>query len=121
MQWAPTSRNGMADHSIERTSSGLWLRRPRLMSNVSYPECSDLYRLHQLTMALIHTRQPDGEANVDLMLGEYRKLDPGPVEEFIFFDHASGRTRIAAATRWKAEHPESASPQELAKPLSNSS
>ena len=22
-------------------------------------------------------RQPDGEANVDLMLGEYRKLDPG--------------------------------------------
>ena len=26
-------------------------------------------------------RQPDGEANVDLMLGEYRKLDPGPVEE----------------------------------------
>ena len=66
-------------------------------------------------------RQPDGEANVDLMLGEYRKLDPGPVEEFIFFDRASGRTRIAAATRWKAEHPESASPQELAKPLSNSS
>jgi hypothetical protein len=28
-------------------------------------------------------RQPDGEANVDLMLGEYRKLDPGQVEEFI--------------------------------------
>jgi peptidase M48-like protein len=34
------------------------------------------------------------EANVDLMLGEYRKLDPGPVEEFVFFDHPSGRTRI---------------------------
>jgi len=62
-------------------------------------------------------RQPDGEANVDLMLGEYRKLDPGPVEEFIFFDHPSGRTRITAAMRWKAEHPESASPEELAKPI----
>src|SRR6266481_4439681 len=49
--------------------------------------------------------QPDGEANVDLMLGEYRKLDPGPVEEFIFFDHPSGRSRITAAMRWKAEHP----------------
>jgi STE24 endopeptidase len=50
------------------------------------------------------SQQPDGEAEVDLMLGEYRKLDPGPVEEFIFFDHPSGRTRITAAMRWKAEH-----------------
>lgn len=48
--------------------------------------------------------QPDGEAEVDLKLGDYRKLDPGPVEEFIFFDHPSGRTRIYAAMRWKAEH-----------------
>jgi STE24 endopeptidase len=62
-------------------------------------------------------RQPDGEANVDLMLGEYRKLDPGPVEEFVFFDHPSGRTRITAAMRWKAEHPETASAEELARPL----
>ena len=60
-------------------------------------------------------QQPDGEANVDLMLGEYRKLDPGPVEEFIFFDHPSGRTRITAAMRWKAEHPESASAEEVAR------
>ncbi len=62
-------------------------------------------------------RQPDGEANVDLMLGEYRKLDPRPVEEFVFFDHPSGRTRITAAMRWEAEHPETASPEELARPL----
>ena len=48
--------------------------------------------------------QPDGEALVDLKLGDYRKLDPGPIEEFIFFDHPSGRTRIYAAMRWKAEH-----------------
>ena len=50
------------------------------------------------------SQQPDGEAEVDLLLGEYRKLDPGPIEEFIFFDHPSGRTRITAAMRWKAEH-----------------
>jgi STE24 endopeptidase len=60
-------------------------------------------------------RQPDGEANVDLMLGEYRKLDPGAVEEIVFFDHPSGRTRITAAMRWKAEHPEAASAEELAR------
>jgi STE24 endopeptidase len=50
------------------------------------------------------SQQPDGEAEVDLMLGEYRKLDPSPLEEMIFFDHPSGRTRITAAMRWKAEH-----------------
>jgi STE24 endopeptidase len=65
-------------------------------------------------------RQPDGEANVDLLLGEYRKLDPTPVEEFIFFDHPSGRTRITAAMRWKAENLETASPEEMARPLFNS-
>jgi STE24 endopeptidase len=50
-------------------------------------------------------RQPDGEAAVDLKLGDYRKLDPSPIEEFIFFDHPSGRTRIRAAMRWKKENP----------------
>jgi STE24 endopeptidase len=60
-------------------------------------------------------QQPDGEANVDMMLGEYRKLDPGPIEEFVFYDHPSGRTRITAAMRWKAEHPESASSEEMSR------
>jgi len=49
-------------------------------------------------------RQPDGEAAVDLKLGDYRKLDPSPIEEFIFFDHPSGRTRITAAMCWKKEN-----------------
>ncbi len=49
-------------------------------------------------------RQPDGEAAVDLKLGEYRKLDPGAIEEFLFYDHPSGRTRITAAMRWKMEN-----------------
>jgi STE24 endopeptidase len=62
-------------------------------------------------------RQPDAEANVDLLLGEYRKMDPGPIEEFVFFDHPSGRTRITAAMSWKAEHPEAASAEELARPM----
>jgi len=49
-------------------------------------------------------REPDGEAQVDLKLSEYRKLDPSPLEEFIFYDHPSGRTRIYMAMRWKAEN-----------------
>jgi STE24 endopeptidase len=49
-------------------------------------------------------REPEAEAKVDLMLGEYRKLDPTPLEEFLFFDHPSGRSRIAMAMQWKAGH-----------------
>jgi STE24 endopeptidase len=45
--------------------------------------------------------QPDGFANAALKLGEYRKLAPGRIEESIFFDHPSGRTRILSAMRWK--------------------
>lgn len=48
-------------------------------------------------------RQPDGFAEVALMLSDYRKISPGPLEEWLFFDHPSGRTRILMAMRWKAE------------------
>ncbi|MEO5754271.1 MAG: M48 family metallopeptidase [Chthoniobacterales bacterium] len=48
------------------------------------------------------SREADGFAKVALKLGVYRKLDPGPVEEFIFFDHPSGRARIRMAMDWKA-------------------
>ena len=49
-------------------------------------------------------REPDGFATTALKLSEYRKLDPTPWEEFIFYDHPSGRSRIAMSMRWKAEH-----------------
>src|SRR5947207_2056252 len=42
-------------------------------------------------------REPDGTAKVALKLGAYRKLNPTPLEEFIFFDHPSGRARIRKA------------------------
>jgi STE24 endopeptidase len=48
------------------------------------------------------SREPDGMAKVALKLGKYRKLDPTPLEEFIFFDHPSGRARIRMAMDWKA-------------------
>jgi Zn-dependent protease with chaperone function len=48
------------------------------------------------------SREPDGMAQVALKLGAYRKLNPMPLEEFIFFDHPSGRNRIRMAMDWKA-------------------
>jgi STE24 endopeptidase len=51
-------------------------------------------------------REPDGFAETALLLGEYRKLHPGPVEEWIFFDHPSGYQRILMAMKWKKENAE---------------
>ena len=48
------------------------------------------------------SREPDGMAKVALKLGAYRKLNPTPLEEFIFYDHPSGRARIRMAMDWKA-------------------
>ena len=58
---------------------------------------ADMYGLNAV-------RQPDAFATIALKLGEYRKLNPGPIEEMLLFDHPSGRTRIYSAMRWKAEN-----------------
>jgi len=49
-------------------------------------------------------RQPDGFAQAAIHLSEYRKMRPGPLEEFVFFDHPSGYNRIHSAMQWKAEN-----------------
>ncbi len=46
-------------------------------------------------------RQPDGFAQAAIHLSEYRKMRPGPLEEFVFFDHPSGYNRIHSAMVWK--------------------
>lgn len=61
-------------------------------------------------------REPDGFAQTALKLSEYRKLDPTPWEEFIFFDHPSGRSRISMAMQWKAEHLKEIEERTAAKP-----
>jgi STE24 endopeptidase len=58
---------------------------------------ADLYGLNA-------SRQPDGFAQAAIHLGEFRKMNPGPVEEWIFFDHPSGRNRIHDSMVWKAEN-----------------
>ena len=49
-------------------------------------------------------REPDGFAKVAMRLSEYRKIEPGPVEEMLFFDHPSGATRVRMSMQWKADH-----------------
>jgi len=49
-------------------------------------------------------RQPDGAAQAALQLSEYRKMHPGPIEAFLFYDHPSGWSRIHQAMVWKAEN-----------------
>jgi len=54
--------------------------------------------------ALNASREPDAFAEAILRLAEYRKLQPGVIEELIFFDHPSGYNRILSAMKWKAEN-----------------
>ena len=47
------------------------------------------------------SREPHGMAEAFLKLSEYRKPDPGALEEFVFFDHPSARNRIHDSMRWR--------------------
>jgi STE24 endopeptidase len=49
-------------------------------------------------------REPDGFALTAMKLSEYRKIEPSALEEALFFDHPSGRTRVRMAMEWKARH-----------------
>jgi STE24 endopeptidase len=71
------------------------------------PITNTLIRMQEMEadrFGLNAARQPDGFAEASLKLSEYRKMEPGPVEEWIFYDHPSGATRIRTAMRWKAEN-----------------
>lgn len=58
---------------------------------------ADLYGLNA-------AREPHGFATIAIRLGAYRKLDPSPVEEFLFYDHPSGRRRVEMSMRWLEEN-----------------
>jgi STE24 endopeptidase len=75
---------------------------------IATPITNTLVRTQEMeadVFGLNAAREPDGFAEAALQLSEYRKMEPAPIEEFIFFDHPSGRTRIRNAMRWKAEQP----------------
>jgi STE24 endopeptidase len=51
------------------------------------------------------SREPQGFASASMRLSTYRKLAPGPIEEFIFYDHPSGNDRVHRAMTWLKENP----------------
>ncbi len=71
---------------------------------IATPLLNTLTRTHEIEadrFGLNVAREPLGFAEVQLKLVEYRKADPGPVEEFMFFHHPSTRHRIHDAMRWR--------------------
>ena len=76
-------------------------------SFITTPLTNTFIRVHESEadmFGLNASQEPDGFAEAILKLSDYRKLEPTPFEEWVFYDHPSGRTRIRAAMRWKAEH-----------------
>ena len=49
-------------------------------------------------------QQPDGFAMTAMRLSEYRKIEPSAFEEFLFYDHPSGETRVRMSMQWKKDH-----------------
>lgn len=49
-------------------------------------------------------KAPDGFASAAMKLSEYRKIEPTPLEEILFYDHPSGKTRVSMSMQWKAKH-----------------
>jgi STE24 endopeptidase len=49
-------------------------------------------------------KAPDGFASAAMKLSEYRKIEPSPLEEILFYDHPSGKTRVSMSMQWKAKH-----------------
>jgi Zn-dependent protease with chaperone function len=49
-------------------------------------------------------REPQGFAMAAMRLSTYRKLRPGAVEEFLFYDHPSGYDRVHRAMIWLKEN-----------------
>ncbi len=71
------------------------------------PALNTLIRVHESeadAYGLEAAREPDGFASTAMKLSEYRKIEPSPLEEMVFFDHPSGRTRVRMAMEWKAQH-----------------
>ena len=77
---------------------------------VATPVTNSIIRVHEAeadNYGINVSGQPDGFARVAMRLSEYRKISPGPLERFVFYDHPSGRDRVHMAMQWKSEHQDS--------------
>jgi len=78
-----------------------------IFSFLATPVFNNVIRMAEVQadiFALNASQQADGFARIALRISDYRKLEPGRLEEVLLHDHPSGRTRVYEAMRWKAEH-----------------
>ncbi|MGE3248753.1 MAG: M48 family metallopeptidase [Hyphomonadaceae bacterium] len=69
------------------------------------PLNNNIIRYHEMQADLFGlnaAREPGGFAEAAVLLSEYRKMRPSPLEEWFFYDHPSGYTRIFTAMQWQA-------------------
>ena len=79
-------------------SAYLFLATPLINRYIYSGEiAADLYGLNA-------AREPHGFATVAMRLGANRKLEPSPLEEFLFYDHPSGKRRVEMSMRWLKEN-----------------
>jgi STE24 endopeptidase len=52
--------------------------------------------------------EPNGFAMAAMRLSTYRKINPGPLEEILFYDHPSGYARVHRSMVWLKEHQDNA-------------
>ncbi len=74
---------------------------------VATPLTNSIVRVHEVeadAFGFDAAREPDAFAQVAMRLSEYRKLEPGHLEEMMLFDHPSGYNRARMAMEWKARH-----------------
>ncbi|MGD9968472.1 MAG: M48 family metallopeptidase [Hyphomonadaceae bacterium] len=76
-----------------------------LLFTLATPVQNNMIRYHEHQadiFGLNASREPDGFAETALLLSEYRKMEPSPLELWLFYDHPSGYQRIHMAMTWKA-------------------
>jgi len=81
------------------TITGLMLLLTPVLNTITRTEESEAD-----AFGLDAAREPDGFAAVAMKLSEYRKIEPTPLEEMLFYDHPSGATRVRMAMQWKKDH-----------------
>jgi STE24 endopeptidase len=99
-RWGVTGRDDPAGLplAVALFSLYLFLATPLTNSIVRQAEAeADNYGLNA-------ARQPHGFAMAAMRLSTYRKINPGPWEEIIFYDHPSGYARVKRSMTWFQEH-----------------
>ena len=82
---------------------------------ITAPITNGIIRVHEAeadNYGINVSGQPDGFARSAMRLSEYRKISPGPLERFVFYDHPSGRDRVHMSMLWKSQHQPMAAPGE---------